>query len=95
MEKTRYKRECGRRLRAVRSALGYDTIRAFADLTGVEEDTLGTWESGRSAVPYYYVAKLKRRFGVTFDWIFDGDPQALPHSLAVAVWDGNDQGAAS
>lgn len=80
-----YKKQCGRRLRAVRLALNFNTIRGFATETSVEEDTLGAWESGQNMVQAYYVLKLKQEYGVTFEWIFDGDPKDLPYSLAVPV----------
>ena len=76
-----YAIECGLRLRATREALGYPTAREFATLTGVTEDALSAWERGRNLVRQDYVRRLKRRFGVTFEWIFDGDASSLPHSL--------------
>lgn len=76
-----YAIECGLRLRATREALGYTTAREFANLTGVTEDALSAWERGRNLVRQDYVRRLKRRFGVTFEWIFDGDASSLPHSL--------------
>jgi len=79
------KKQAGLRLRAIRHALGYETIREFAVTTKVHEDALGTWENGKVWVPQYFVRKLKHRYGVTFDWIYDGDPSGLPRLLNDAV----------
>lgn len=76
-----YAVECGQRLRATREALGFSTVREFASQTGVTEDALSSWERGRNLVRQDYVRRLKRRFGVTFEWVFDGDASSLPHSL--------------
>ena len=86
---TRAKKEfavaCGERLRIARQALGEDSIRAFAETTGVEEDTLGAWELGKNQVPPWYIQRLKRRYGVTHEYIFGGDLMGLPDSLVKQV----------
>ena len=76
-----YAVECGIRLRATREALGYKTLREFADETGVTEDRLSSWERGVNRIDEEYVRRLKRRFKVTFEWIYDGDGYGLPADL--------------
>jgi transcriptional regulator with XRE-family HTH domain len=76
-----YAAECGLRLRATREALGFATVRDFAAATGVTEDALSAWERGQNMVRQDYVRRLKRRFGVTFEWIFDGEASSLSVSL--------------
>ena len=76
-----YAIECGRRLRATREALGYATVREFAEATGVTDDALSAWERGINLVRQDYVRRIKRQFGVTFDWIYDGDASTLRQSL--------------
>lgn len=78
-----YKRECGARLVAARVALGFDTMREFANHMNIKEDRYDKWEKGTNGIPNWFIWMLKRRHGITFEWIFDGDPSDLPHSLAV------------
>lgn len=75
-----YRRAAGERLRLVRVALGFDQ-REFAPKTGVTEDALSAWERGVSLVRPYYVSELRRQFGVTLDYIYDGDLSGLPGRL--------------
>ena len=77
--------EAGKRLRQIRVALGYASIRRFAENTGVTEDNLSNWERGISLVPAYYVQKLKELFGVTHDFIYGSDAASLKHELAMKV----------
>ncbi|MGP1257081.1 MAG: helix-turn-helix domain-containing protein [Kiloniellales bacterium] len=76
-----YKVAVGQRLRDVRLALDYGTTRAFAEILEVDEDRLGKWETGINLLPPPYAIKLKKRFRVTADWLYDGDPTGLPVGL--------------
>lgn len=80
-ETPEYKAECGARLRRARKAVGYESLRAFADDTQTDEDNLGNWERGVSQVPPSYVALLKRTFGIDHAWIYDEDAATLPPDL--------------
>lgn len=72
----------GDRLRLTRQAIAPDeSIGAFADRTGSNEDQLSAWERGASLVRPWYVTELKARFGVTQDWIYDGHELSLPANL--------------
>lgn len=71
----------GERLKALRLAKGFDTIRAFAKDLGVEEDRYTTWEKGKALIPPQSVADLIDRFGVTADWLYFGDPAGLSQTL--------------
>lgn len=76
-----YKVAVGQRLREVRLALDYDTTRGFAEILEVDEDRLGKWETGVNLLPPPYALKLRRRFAVTTDWLYAGDPTGLPARL--------------
>lgn len=80
-----HKTSAGRRLRHTRLALDFATIRKFAEATGVPETNLGKWEAGEALVPTWYVERLRLTFKVSHDWIYGGEPGALPHTLAVEV----------
>lgn len=74
--------EIGRRLRQTRKAIRPEmSLRQFAALVGVEESLLSKYEKGGAAVSRRYMRQLKSLFGVTFDWIVDGDPSHLPAEL--------------
>lgn len=76
-----YRVAVGQRLREVRLALDYDTARGFAEILEVDEDRLGKWETGVNLLPPPYALKLRRRFAVTTDWLYAGDPTGLPARL--------------
>jgi len=73
--------QVGRRLKTLRVAMGYATIRAFAADVGVNEDRYDKWEKGKALIPPEVVEDLKRSFGVTSDWIYFGEESALPRTL--------------
>jgi hypothetical protein len=63
------------------------TLRLFADKTDVPENNLTAWELGRANVPYWYVQRLKDKFGVSylFEWIYGGDITGLSGRLAEKI----------
>lgn len=79
------KKACGLRLMATRKALGFETARAFADITGVEEGTLTAWERGQNRIPLWYIRKLKTMFGITADWIYFNDMSGLQSAFVAKL----------
>lgn len=71
----------GRRLKALRLAKGYDKIRHFAEDLDVNEDRYDKWEKGKALIPADEALKLKRKFGITSDWLYFGDEAALPNNV--------------
>lgn len=71
----------GRRLKSLRLARGFDTIRAFAKDLEVEEDRYDAWEKGKSLLPPQVALLLRRRFGITSDWLYYGDTAGLARGL--------------
>lgn len=71
----------GRRLKALRRAKGYDYIRHFAEDLGINEDRYDKWEKGKALIPADEALKLKRKFGITADWLYFGDEAALPQHI--------------
>lgn len=76
---------CGFRLRVIREALGYESLREFAAITGVTEDALSAWERGQNRVQADYIERLRVRFKVSHDWIFGGELSGLPRALSEHV----------
>jgi transcriptional regulator with XRE-family HTH domain len=85
MAKDPYKIACGARLRKTRIALGYTSVRKFARIMSEAEDNLGKWERGVAQVPPAFIGKMKELFGVTHDWIYDGDASGIRHELAIKL----------
>jgi len=75
----------GRRLRKARLALGYPVLRRFAQMVDIDEDTLGAYERGQNLIPPHVVSKLKQVFGLTQDYIYDGETRGLDHGLALKI----------
>jgi len=80
-----YALAAGRRLRATREALGFSSGREFAQITNVSEDVLSAWERGKALVRPWYISFLKERWGVTQDWIYDGEIKGLEFSLGTKL----------
>ncbi len=74
----------GARLRAARLALGL-TQKDLYEPLGVKAATWNHWESGKRLPDPLVMAKLKEMHGITTDWIYAGDPSALPFSLAKVI----------
>ena len=71
----------GARLRQLREAYGFATTRAFAAELGVTEDAMHLYEVGKRLPPVHLASRLKARFGVTLDWLYDGDASTLPRHV--------------
>lgn len=72
----------GRRLRAARLALGYTDKDKFAQDAGIGPQTYGPWELGRREISREGAKLLRRRYGLSLDFIYFGNMDALPHKIA-------------
>lgn len=57
----------------------------MAQFMGVPYQTYMNWEKGIAEFKRNMAKVLKDNFGVTFDWIFDGDPSGLPPALRTKI----------
>lgn len=73
--------QAGRRLRAVREALGWGQER-FADEIGVTRTALANWEGGTRLPDVLAMVRLFRKLGVTLEWIYAGEVRHLEYDLA-------------
>ncbi|MBF0423249.1 MAG: helix-turn-helix transcriptional regulator [Magnetococcales bacterium] len=71
----------GHRLSAVRQALDL-SLEDFAAAIEVELPALTRWETGEDSPNLHAMFRMAKRFSVTLDWIFLGDPAGLPHRIA-------------
>jgi DNA-binding transcriptional regulator YiaG len=82
----------GARLRRTREALGLKR-RRMAQILDVPEDNLEKWEGGGAMTPPYFVRKLNATYGITYEWIYDGNSAKLPHDLALRLLDPSEDAA--
>ena len=81
-----YLREVGRRLRLVRLAHGM-TAADFCREVGASAKAYSQWENGNRLLDVLVAIRLKECYGVTLDWLYDGDRTRLPARLAALVRD--------
>jgi transcriptional regulator with XRE-family HTH domain len=53
----------------------------FCRQVGVERNLYNPFEKGRRRITIDVAMKIRDRYGVTLDWIYAGDPRALPSGL--------------
>jgi transcriptional regulator with XRE-family HTH domain len=70
----------GRRLLRTRAALKLSQAE-FCRQIGVERNLYNPFEKGRRRITIGVAMKIRGRYGVTLDWIYAGDPYALPSDL--------------
>lgn len=76
--------QIGNRLKAARLALGLSQKELY-DAIGVKAATWNHWETGKRMPDPMSMAELYRRHGVTMEWIYAGDPKALPFCVAQII----------
>ena len=72
------------RLTISREALGLKP----ADLcrrAKIQPNAYSQYENGKGRPSLDAARALRRTFGYTLDWIYEGDPSGLPHSLAAKI----------
>lgn len=72
------------RLRIGRKVLGLKSSE-LCELTGIARNTYSQWENGKGRPPLDMARVLRRQFGFTLDWLYEGDPSGLPMKLAQAI----------
>ena len=73
----------GKRLERLRLALGFKTIRGFAEALGVDEARYRSWEKGLNGLPPEIAADLDIKFGATLSWLYRGQT----HELRVGLFE--------
>ena len=76
--------EISNRLRAVRAHFDLSS-QDFARRAGVDEKLYSKWESGGNRVSVPGALRIKAAYGISLDFIFDGDRAHLPHAVALSV----------
>lgn len=73
--------EVGDRLRILRESLRL-TRAEIADANHIDRTNWGRFEDGVRLITTDVAYRLKKRYGITFDWLYDGDVGSLPVKLA-------------
>jgi hypothetical protein len=71
----------GRRLKALRKSREFDKKRHFAEHMGWPEDRYDKWETGAALIPPDEALKLKKKYGITADWLYYGEEITLSGTL--------------
>jgi DNA-binding XRE family transcriptional regulator len=79
------KEAIGQRLKMLREVLGYKgrgNQTKFAKWIGIPYTTWNNYELGLGKISPANLLKLKRKTGVTSDWVYFGDSDELPLNIA-------------
>ena len=89
--------DIGARLKHFRQRMGYKSQKAFASAVGLTVSEVNHYESARRRLPLNAAIKIRRRFGISLDWLYSGDrlflTAAMNRSLPPMGADGNEPGA--
>lgn len=86
-------RAVGRRIIALRNRVGLQQ-QLLAKQINVAKSTLAGYEAGDRPLTMESARRLRKRFGVTLDWLLFGDMQAVAQSLMLELGptpDGEDE----
>lgn len=72
------------RLKLARAALNLKAAEVCR-MTGIKPNAYSNWENGHSRPKLDEARVLRRTFGYTLDWIYEGDRSGLPMKLATAI----------
>ncbi len=73
-----------RRLIASRVHFGLNQI-SFSKKAEIPDNTYNQYERGKSRPSLDYAFRLKDTYGLTLEWIYEGDPSNLNYNLAQAI----------
>lgn len=68
------------RLKWHRETLGL-TQAQYADQIGMKRAALSLWEAGTHRLSLDGARAIRKRYGVSIDWLIEGDDDALPMTL--------------
>jgi len=73
--------DIGARLKAARLSLGHDHLGDYAENAGIKPNAYSQNETGVKRIEVDAALSLKRKYGVTLDWIYAGDESSLPYKF--------------
>lgn len=72
-----WQKEVGQRLILARDAIGFTQVR-LATALKISAQRLSNYERGDRPFDLELAMEISRRFGITMDYIYRGDPRGLP-----------------
>ncbi|WP_068001494.1 helix-turn-helix transcriptional regulator [Pseudovibrio axinellae] len=69
------------RLRAVETYVGMSQ-KEFSESAGVQQKSMSQWQSGDFRISIQGALKLRERYGISLDFIYCGNIDALPTKMA-------------
>jgi transcriptional regulator with XRE-family HTH domain len=76
--------EISNRLAALRERLGLDQV-AFAKALGIEKQTYNAYERGKRPLTIETAKKIRRRYGISVDWLLFGDIGQPNHEFILGI----------
>lgn len=76
--------EVSNRLAALREKLGLDQV-AFAKSLGIEKNTYNAYERGKRPLTIETAKKIRRRYGISVDWLLFGDIGQPNHQFLLDI----------
>lgn len=76
--------EVGARLKRTRQALGLSAAE-FRKPARIAQNAYSQYETGARPLTLGAAIRLRAAYGLTLDWLFQGDASGLPHALALRV----------
>jgi transcriptional regulator with XRE-family HTH domain len=73
------------RLIATRKAIGLRQAE-YAERAGIPNNTYNQYEQAKGRPSLDFALKLRDTYGLTLDWIYDGDPSGLPWRVAHKIF---------
>lgn len=76
--------EVSNRLAALREKLGLDQA-SFAKSLGIEKNTYNAYERGKRPLTIETAKKIRRRYGISVDWLLFGDIGQPNHQFLMTI----------
>lgn len=76
--------EISNRLAALREKLGLDQV-DFAEALGIEKNTYNAYERGKRPLSIETAKKIRRRYGISVDWLLFGDIGQPNHEFLLSI----------
>ena len=73
------------RIEALRLWAGFENQREFARESGISQTDLNHYETGRRRISLNAANQLRKRWGISLDWIFHGDLRGLDQQMRLEL----------
>ena len=80
----------GQRLEDLRVELGFKTQAAFAEALGIDKSTYNLYKTGARPLTFETACIIRRKWGMSIDWLFFGDLQNSAIQTMAKIGRGNE-----